>query len=65
MALTAIEVKGAKPKDKPYKLSDGGLFLLVKPNGAKYWRMDYCFAGKRKTLAIGVYLDVSLSLNIR
>lgn len=61
MALTAIEIKGAKPKDKPYKLSDGGLFLLVQPNGAKYWRMDYSFAGKRKTLAIGVYPDVSLS----
>ena len=62
MALSAIEVKGAKPKNKPYKLSDGGgLFILVQPNGAKYWRMDYSFAGKRKTLAIGVYPDVSLS----
>ncbi len=62
MALSAIEVKGAKPKNKPYKLSDGGgLFMLVQPNGAKYWRMDYSFAGKRKTLAIGVYPDVSLS----
>ena len=37
----------------------GGLYLLAKPNG-KYWRMDYRYAGKRKTLAIGVYPKVSL-----
>ncbi|HUX64299.1 tyrosine-type recombinase/integrase [Sulfuricella sp.] len=61
MALTAIEVKAAKPTDKPFKLSDGGgLYLLVQPNGAKYWRLDYRFSGKRKTLAVGVYPDVSL-----
>ncbi|MGC2459211.1 MAG: integrase arm-type DNA-binding domain-containing protein [Gallionellaceae bacterium] len=61
MALTAIEVKGAKPTDKPQKLSDGGgLFLLVQPNGAKYWRLAYRFAGKQKTLALGVYPEISL-----
>ena len=37
----------------------GGLYLLVKPIG-KYWRMDYRYAGKRKTLSIGVYPTVSL-----
>jgi hypothetical protein len=37
-------VKLAKPKDKPYKLADGGsLYLHVKPNG-KYWRYKYRFA---------------------
>lgn len=62
MALTAIQVKNAKEIDKPQKLADGGgLYLLVQPNGAKYWRLDYRFAGKRKTLAVGVYPDVSLS----
>lgn len=62
MALTAIQIKSAKPADKPFKLSDGGgLYLLVQPNGSKYWRMDYRFAGKRKTLAVGVYPDVALS----
>jgi integrase len=62
MALTGLQVKRAKATGKPYKLSDGsGLFLLVQPNGAKYWRMDYGFAGKRKTLALGVYPNVSLS----
>ena len=61
MALTAIEVKGAKATDKPQKLADGGgMYLLIQPNGSKYWRLDYRFAGKRKTLAIGVYPDVSL-----
>ncbi|MDA1108163.1 MAG: integrase arm-type DNA-binding domain-containing protein [Proteobacteria bacterium] len=62
MALTAIEVKNAKATDKPLKLSDGGgLFLLVQPSGAKYWRLAYRFAGKQKTLALGVYPDISLS----
>ena len=63
MALTAIQVKSAKATDKPKKLSDGGgLYLLVQPTGARYWRLDYRFAAKRKTLAIGVYPDVSLSV---
>ena len=61
MALTDLEVKKAKATDKPQKLADGGgLYLLVQPNGAKYWRLDYRFAGKRKTLAVGVFPDVSL-----
>ena len=61
MALTAIEVSKAKATDKPQKLTDGGgMYLLVQPNGAKYWRLNYRFAGKRKTLALGVYPDISL-----
>lgn len=62
MALTEMEVKKTKATDKPQKLSDGGgLFLLIHPNGSKYWRMAYRFAGKQKTLALGVYPDVSLA----
>ena len=62
MALTSMQVKSAKEIDKPQKLSDGSsLYLLVQPNGAKYCRLNYRFAGKRKTLAVGVYPDVSLS----
>lgn len=62
MPLTALAVRSAKPKDKPYKLADfGGLYLLVRPDGARYWRMDYRWSGKRKTLAFGVYNTVSLS----
>ncbi len=57
--LTVREIDTAKPKDKPYKLSDGcGLYLEVMPNGAKYWRMKYRFAGKEKRLAFGVYPEV-------
>lgn len=61
MALTDIEVKKAKTTDKPMKLTDGGgLFLLMQPTGAKYWRLAYRFEGKQKTLALGVYPDVTL-----
>ena len=58
--LTATAVTQAKPKPKPYSLSDGGgMYLLVNATG-KYWRYDYRFAGKRKTLALGVYPATSL-----
>ena len=61
MKLNARQVESAKGKDKPYKLSDGGgLYLLVNPNGSKYWRMKYRVAGKEKLLAVGVYPDVPL-----
>jgi hypothetical protein len=62
VALTdrTIQAK-AKPADRPFKLFDGhGLFLLVKPSGDRYWRLQYRFKGKAKTLAFGVYPDVSL-----
>ncbi len=61
MPLSATQVSKAKPGDKPYKLADGGwLYLLVHPKGGRYWRMDYRYMGKRKTLALGIYPDVSL-----
>ncbi len=61
MALSDAKVRNAAPKPKPYKLSDGdGLYLLVTPNGSKYWRLKYFFAGKEKLLALGVYPEVSL-----
>jgi hypothetical protein len=44
------------------KLSDGGgLYLLVRPDGARYWRMDYRWMGKRGTLAFGVYPTITLA----
>jgi len=59
--LSDIQVRQSKPREKDYKLTDGGgLYLLVKRNGSKCWRYDYRFAGKRKTLACGTYPVVSL-----
>lgn len=61
MALTDTAIKAAKPADKPVKMSDGdGLYLLIHPSGGKWWRFDYRFDGKRKTLSMGVYPEVSL-----
>src|SRR5580704_6983414 len=62
MALTDLRIRNAKPAARPYKLSDGGgMYLLIKPDGARYWRLDYRFLGKRRTLALGVYPTVTLS----
>jgi integrase len=62
MALTAIAIKAAKGREKPYKLTDSdGLFLFVTPNGGRYWRMNYRHLGKQKTLAFGVYPDTGLA----
>ena len=63
MALTATFIKNVKPAGSPAgeKHTDGqGLYLLVK-TGGKYWRMNYRFAGKQKTLALGVYPEISLA----
>ncbi|EPR3506144.1 tyrosine-type recombinase/integrase [Serratia marcescens] len=63
MKLTARQVDTAKPKEKPYKLSDGGgLYLEVAPNGSRYWRMKYRINGKEKRLSFGVYPIVSLAV---
>ena len=62
MKLNARQIDTAKPKEKAYKLADGGgLYLLVKPNGGKYWRLKYRVDGKEKLLALGVYPEVTLA----
>ena len=61
--LSASAVRDAKPQSRPYKLTDGrGLYVLVKPNGSRWWRFDYSRPGthKRNTLSLGTYPDVSL-----
>ncbi|MGZ9045934.1 MAG: tyrosine-type recombinase/integrase [Telluria sp.] len=60
--LTDAQVRNAKPKDKPYKLSDGGgLYVEVTPTGAKLWRMKVRQAnGKESRLSFGLYPEVSL-----
>jgi integrase len=61
MALTMTAINAAKPRPKPYKLSDGlGLYLLIMPTGGKLWRMNYRFEGRQKTLAFGKFPDLSL-----
>ena len=63
MPLTDAQIKAFRPSEdgKPVKLADGqGLFLMVMPNGSKYWRYHYRFAGKQKTLALGVYPEITL-----
>ena len=60
--LTDVLIRSLKPKDKPYKITDsGGLYLVVTPAGGKLWRLDYRFAGKRKTLSLGEYPYISLA----
>jgi len=61
MPLTDTAIRNAKPGEKPVKLADEkGLFLLITPAGAKYWRQKYRFGGKEKLLSHGVYPEVSL-----
>ncbi|HEY8606308.1 MAG TPA: integrase arm-type DNA-binding domain-containing protein [Noviherbaspirillum sp.] len=60
--LTDVKVKSAKPREKAYKLSDGeGLYLLVNPDGGKYWRMKITYGGQERLLSFGVYPTVSLA----
>jgi integrase len=59
--LSDTNCKNAKPKDKIYSLSDcDGMYLEISPNGSKYWRLKYRYAGKQKRIALGVYPEVSL-----
>ena len=61
MTRTISTLKLSEPRDKDYWLSDEkGLRLLVKASGARYWCMKYRFGGKQKTLAPGIYPDISL-----
>lgn len=60
MALSELQIRKAKPREKLYKLSDGGgLQLWVYADGAKRWRVAYRFAGKAKALSVGVYPQVT------
>ena len=59
--LTENAVREAPVRDKQYKIYDGdGMFLLIHPNGSKYWRMKYTFDGKSKLASFGVWPDVAL-----
>ena len=64
MTLSDVAIKNSKPATKPFKLNDGGgLYLLIRPNGSRWWRWDYSRPiGTRNTLSFGVYPDVPLKL---
>lgn len=62
MALSDVKVRTAKPEAKEYSLVDGdGMFLLIHPNGSKYWRFRFRFGGKQHLMAFGVYPETSLA----
>jgi hypothetical protein len=62
--LTDTAIKRAQPKGKPYRLTEGrGFYLIVNPNGTKYWRLDYTIGGRRNSLSLGrPYPDTPLAL---
>ena len=63
MPLTDTACKNAKPKDKVYKLGDtGGLYLLIKPNGKKHWRLKYYLHKKERLLALGAYPQITMAM---
>lgn len=61
--LSDLAIRRAKPRDRAYKMHDSaGLYLFVSPKGAKVWRWDYRFAGKRRTMVIGSLQVYSLAI---
>ena len=61
MSLTDTAIRNAKPREKAYPLRDEkSLYLIINPNGSKWWRLDYRFGGKRKTISMGVYPEIGL-----
>ncbi len=62
MALTDTAIRAAKPKPKPYKLSDaGGLYLLINPSGSKLWCVKYRIHGRERKISLGPYPTLSLA----
>jgi hypothetical protein len=61
MPLSDTEILALKPKPPPYKVSIGkGAYILVMPNGRKYWRLKYHLNAKEGTYALGVFPSVSI-----
>ncbi len=62
MPLTNIQLQNLKPGERTERKSDGGgLYIELKPNGSKLWKMAYRFEGKQKTLSFGAYPSVTLA----
>lgn len=61
MPLTDTKLRNLKPREKPYKVADGGgLYVQITPNGSKLWRCRYRFERVEKLLSFGAYPVVSL-----
>ena len=61
--LSDAKIRRTKAGATPVRLSDGdGLYLLVQPSGSALWRFDYILQGRRNTLSLGAYPEVSLTL---
>jgi len=59
--LTVVEIRAWKPRDRPFKVSDGdGLYLLVQPSGALLWRFRYRVFGIERKLSLGSFPQVTL-----
>ena len=62
MTLTHIQISNAKPAEKAYKMADSdALYLVVRPSGAKVWRMNYRHLGRQKTLYFGSWPDIGIA----
>src|SRR5580700_8744445 len=60
--LSETIIRAARPRDRPYKIADElGLFLLVTPQGGRWWRFKSRFDRKEQLLSLGVYPGVSLA----
>jgi len=61
MRLSDTLIRKSQAGPKPVKLADGdGLYLVIQPNGSRWWRMRYFFAGREKMLSVGTYPEISL-----
>jgi integrase len=61
--LTDTELKALRTRDRPYKRSDArGLYVIVNPDGARWWRFRYRVGGREKLISLGTYPDTSLKL---
>ncbi|ELY3544415.1 tyrosine-type recombinase/integrase [Cronobacter turicensis] len=57
--LTVKQIDAAKPKDKPYRISDGnGLYIYIPASGKKVWQLRYQFEGKEKIHTVGKYPEI-------
>ncbi|MDD3683649.1 MAG: Arm DNA-binding domain-containing protein, partial [Desulfovibrio desulfuricans] len=61
MSLTDAAIRAAKPGDKTIKLFDSlGLYLEISPNGGRWWRLKFRYAGKERRISLGVYPTIGL-----